>query len=270
MQVGEPAAMEPVAQAKKVVVLREAATDGENPKTGEEIRALVTRIPDVRTARLRVNRVSAIKKGVVLELKDEESMRKLMASEGIKNAGLVATPLEARRPEVRVYDVPKGMSDEEILKDVTELNLEPGKDWGSEVKIGHRLNQREKQLCSVILTVSPRARVELLKVGRVSIELRSCRVVDHTRAARCYKCQKYGHVSRNCRSEGQVCVHCGGANHVAAQCKKREQPPKCVNCRHAGVAAAHRADSKDCPQRAKALSRTISRTQYAVGPTAES
>lgn len=264
---GGPTAKAPPKQDRKVVVVKAAAT-GES-KSGEEIKALVTKIPELRQAKLRVNRVTAVRGSVVFEMKDGGSKSKLLDSPELAKHGLVAVDKELRRPEIRIFDVPKEMSDEEVIRDVVDLNLaeKTGKnEWGDAIKATHRIGQRERGLTSVVLTVSAEVRALLLGIKRLAIEYRSCRVIDHTRVARCYRCQRYGHVKKHCRSEKDVCVHCGGAGHVAAQCRKRDSPPQCVNCRNSSgnVAKAHRADSTVCPARAKALGRMIANTQYAV------
>ena len=45
---------------------------------------------------------------------------------------------------------------------------------------------------------------------------------------RCFKCQKFGHVSANCKSETK-CGHCGG-EHSFQDCENKTKTPKCSNC----------------------------------------
>ena len=65
----------------------------------------------------------------------------------------------------------------------------------------------------------------------------------------CYKCSKWGHVDRNCRSIHR-CRFCAG-HHNSQLCidkiKKGEKfEPKCVNC-----GSNHNASAKNCPKRPK-------------------
>ena len=55
---------------------------------------------------------------------------------------------------------------------------------------------------------------------------------------RCYQCQRYGHIAKNCHSV----IRCGkcGQNHDIKECKD-EQQEKCCNCQ-----GNHKASSRDC------------------------
>ena len=61
---------------------------------------------------------------------------------------------------------------------------------------------------------------------------------------RCFKCQKYGHVSQNCRGTTK-CPICGN-NHTFEQCDNK-QNRKCCNCR-----LSHSAGYKGCEEFLKA------------------
>lgn len=60
---------------------------------------------------------------------------------------------------------------------------------------------------------------------------------------RCFKCQRFGHVSNSCKSEKKICVNCGMEEHVeeGEKCANRA---KCVNCE----STEHNSMSRDCPE----------------------
>ena len=54
----------------------------------------------------------------------------------------------------------------------------------------------------------------------------------------CFKCQRYGHVAKYCRSEVDICSRCGQQGHVTADCNNSI---KCCHC-----AGSHNSNSKEC------------------------
>ena len=45
---------------------------------------------------------------------------------------------------------------------------------------------------------------------------------------RCFKCQKFGHISAKCQS-AEKCGHCS-ENHLIRDCPNKNQESKCANC----------------------------------------
>ena len=56
---------------------------------------------------------------------------------------------------------------------------------------------------------------------------------------RCYRCQKFGHLSGFCKVKDAICGICGEGGHEATDCTKT---PCCVNC-----GEEHPSNSRDCP-----------------------
>ena len=56
---------------------------------------------------------------------------------------------------------------------------------------------------------------------------------------RCFKCQKFGHVSANCKSETS-CGYCSG-RHTFKECPNKDENPQCANCK-----SNHSTDSLQC------------------------
>ena len=69
------------------------------------------------------------------------------------------------------------------------------------------------------------------------------------RIIRCYKCQKFGHMSSNCHSR-ESCKHCA-EEHSVAKCTNKDKPAKCSNCK-----GNHEADDTNCPTYIKQI-RTV-------------
>ena len=67
----------------------------------------------------------------------------------------------------------------------------------------------------------------------------------------CFKCQRFGQVSKNCKSTPRR-GHCSG-NHNFKSCDKKDSPTNCANCN-----SNHEADSTECPSCLKCISKLYS------------
>lgn len=83
-----------------------------------------------------------------------------------------------------------------------------------------------------------------------SIKFEEYRKPKHFHGSQCFRCQKWGHISRNCNLE-QKCVKCS-LNHPQGECKMTEaDEPKCANCN-----LKHPANYRGC-QTSKAYQKVI-------------
>ena len=82
----------------------------------------------------------------------------------------------------------------------------------------------------------------LLSKGRITIGWSRCRVTELLTPVRCYKCQKYGHISKNCTEKdmADMCLNCCREGHKAKEC---ENPKKCYQCGTDG----HAIGTMHCP-----------------------
>ena len=87
----------------------------------------------------------------------------------------------------------------------------------------------------------------LLGLGSLRVGWVNCCIREHDEVARCFRCQRYSHVSRGCTLAGRkdACWRCGGASHVAKECKA---PPGCLTCADSSENdVAHASGSGSCP-----------------------
>lgn len=191
--------------------------------TGLEMVTKLYQDPELRQSQLRVNRIHPVRGGLMVEAADDATRDVFLGSQVVKNVVLDASALKARRPRMKIYDVPRGLSPEIVLADLFELNLERGEQghraraWCRETDI--RLTYQEgltaKPLVIWVAEVSPEARAVLVSASRVSVGWRQCRVTDYVRVSRCYHCQRFSHIAKFCglKPGEHVCVHCGGKGH---------------------------------------------------------
>ncbi|KAK9296724.1 hypothetical protein QLX08_009338 [Tetragonisca angustula] len=67
-----------------------------------------------------------------------------------------------------------------------------------------------------------------------------------------------------CRNTTDVCGHCSEGNLSYKECKNKEKPATCANCRKVGRNSDHCVTSRECPAYTSALNQLILRTDYGV------
>src|SRR5579863_7633401 len=74
------------------------------------------------------------------------------------------------------------------------------------------------------------------KPNHVTIDLQRFRISEYKpRPTRCFKCQRFGHISTSCRGSSR-CLQCGSSDHQ--QCNEQ---PRCPNCK-----GPHKASDRTC------------------------
>ncbi|XP_077544612.1 uncharacterized protein LOC144157699 [Haemaphysalis longicornis] len=121
------------------------------------------------------------------------------------------------------------VSEEELLEGLKEQNVT------NVYRIKIKRENKEIQTRHIVLTFASSILPESVEVGYTKIKLRP--YIPNPR--RCYKCQRYGHGSLNCRGQ-QTCAKCASHEHPPENCQA--QTYLCVNCE-----GNHAAYSRVCP-----------------------
>lgn len=106
-----------------------------------------------------------------------------------------------------------------------------------------------KQKLTLIAEVSVGLYHKLMKAKKVSIGWCNCFVYDAFSVTRCFKCSRFSHIEKNCKSNKESCPKCAG-DHKLKDCKSNVL--KCVNCVNANEQHGKNYDvnhacwSKDC------------------------
>ena len=124
----------------------------------------------------------------------------------------------------------------------------------------------DKKQCFAIAKVSPNIHEELIKTGRLFIDLSSYRVSNHYSIIQCFKCQSFNHTSNSslCKYKDNpqisICLYCS-KNHKSSQCpsKKDKNCFKCNNCLKSNNpsikngASSHTSTDHSCPMYIKEI-----------------
>lgn len=165
------------------------------------------------------------KGGLLIKTKDKEEMKKLIQkieeSDAAKENLEVFQP-QKRRPQMIVYGLEPGTDDNEVGQ--AFLKQDPKYD-AEDCKIVHKQEKRDH--VNYIVELHPELfnlhkERRRIRVGWVSATLR-----EFLRPMQCYRCGLYGHTTKKCNADVDLCTNCGKPGHKWEKCQEKGN---CVNC----------------------------------------
>lgn len=256
----------PVLPAPKVVLVRHQT------KESEEVKNTLKNLVKPSEIGLKVRRLINIRNGVMVEAENEEGVESLMKQQALKDAGLKVEKPSRKRPVIMVYDVNASLKDEDVSEEVFQRNMSGSEINKDEFKQEFEVKHRYKDVKSVgrkvhiVAECSVRVRNWLRRKEKIFVEWQCCRVKDYADVARCYKCQRFGHVAKHCTAVKPCCSYCAG-EHVYKDCenKKKKGAACCANCkRESRSDTKHEAGSRNCPVYEKAVKRQNEKIDYGL------
>ena len=241
--------------------------DGEEGKirTSEEAREAVFTLVNPRKRGMQVKAVKPIHgNGIAVETTTPEALKELVDNPKLRDAGLQTRTPTVKNPRMIIFDVPREMSENDILKSMRKQNAKvtEGMENDGDFSLCFRTGRKDSDETNWVAEVSPKLREKLLEANKVFLGWNACKVRDFLAVSRCFKCQGFGHIAKHCRHKEEVCSHCTEEGHGAKTCPKKTQSAVCVNCRRFGLKGGHAASSKECPAHRKALEKSVNRTVY--------
>lgn len=258
----------PVLPVPKLIVIRQ-----EN-REGEDIRKRLKELVKPSEIGLKVKRLNLIRNGVIIEAESESGIEELLKSDALKKAGMTVEKPNKKKPVVMVYDINAALSDDEVKEEIFTRNMVESEiskeDFVKEFVLKHKYEAKDQRRGDakrkhVVAECSVRVRNWLRRKGRVFVGWESCRIKDYVEVARCYKCQRFGHVAKHCADKKLSCSHCSD-EHDFKDCKKKGgEGAKCTNCTREGRNdAKHPASWRGCPVYEKAVKRHNEQIDYGV------
>lgn len=86
---------------------------------------------------------------------------------------------------------------------------------------------KNTNLSVIILKCNGTAYSKMLKAEKINIGYYKCPVSENIYIKRCYKCNGFRHIAKDCKIEHNICHKCSGHHH-GKECQ--EESIKCVNC----------------------------------------
>lgn len=256
----------PVQPAPKVVIVRHEV------KESEEVMATLKRLVKPSEIGLKVRRLTKINKGVIVEVENEEGVEKLMKNQALTDAGMKVGKPAKKNPVIMVYDVSSELNEGDVKREIFGKNFQGceivQEEFNKEFEIRHRHKDggSKGKKVHIVVECSVRVRNLLRSRERVFIEWQSCRVKDYVDVARCYKCQRYGHVAKHCNAAKSECSYCAG-EHEYKVCPNKSDKTKvrCVNCKREGREDdRHDAGWRRCPAYERAVKRENEKIDYGL------
>lgn len=213
---------------------------------------------------VRVRGVRHVKQGVLVKVADHRSAEVITNSAQLKNLGLVATEARQRNPRLAIYGLERTLTKDQLTEDFYVQNFRSTsskEDYLRNFRLLYQIGNKDHPRTTWVAEVSPPVRKQLLEQSRIYRGWASYRVEDYCGVTRCYRCHRYGHLARNCRS-AETCGHCGAEGHGIRTCPATSEAPKCANCMRLKKPHDHSVVDKCCGVYQAQQDLEIERTRY--------
>jgi hypothetical protein len=174
-----------VKRPTKVVIVRPAEKDANVEGLKDKI--LNTLQPELRGAK--VSRIKEIgSRGLLIESPNESDLIKIKESSVLKEAGFIVRDTIKPGPKVIIYDVPNDLTDEYLLNQIWERNLDDSLPATIRpyLKPRFRVGPKETGVSHRVEEVPGLVLKSLLSAGRVYLNMGSHRVREYMDIHRCY------------------------------------------------------------------------------------
>ncbi|GIY30622.1 hypothetical protein CDAR_461271 [Caerostris darwini] len=173
-----------------------------------------------------VKRVLIDNNQLIIKTKTDEQAQKLQETieknTELKEVIMVRTPPE-QKAKIICYGIPEGTTEQDLIEGINRV-LEI---VTQNTKLVKTFTDNNNRTHAIILLLKREA-IQLLRRGRIFLDLQSCTVKPFYEIKRCYKCQQTGHTSLQCKNDTK-CGKCG-ESHDTRICKKETK--QCINCQN--------------------------------------
>lgn len=201
------------------------AKSGEND--AKKIQQQIKESIKPETLRIGVTNVRAIRSGkVAIEGMSKSDAEKLRGEMELKLGGKYEIKqARMRKPQIKIVGFGEEFTQED-LKDIVLKQNDLGELDDDKLKVLNVYkNSYNKK--SAIVETSPEVFNIVMKLEKLKVGWSRCQVYEHTSILRCYRCNNYNHIAKECTHE-KTCGMCSSSNHETKDCGSGVK--RCINC----------------------------------------
>jgi hypothetical protein len=221
-----------------------------NKNIATRLREAINNIRDANTPDGNIKAITALRNGgVIVELESEDLAAWLRTPEAkARLEGQFDSTVSFRtRTYTLVLEylpIHLQIYDENFLDGITNENQLPPDSLTSIrwIKPPTRRSQEQRKAFALLQVADAPTANNILRDGICVDNERISVRKDRKEPIRCAKCQRYGHIARNCSDESDTCGTCG-EQHRSSSCNAY-RTTRCVNCRNSN----HTSWSRKCPE----------------------
>jgi hypothetical protein len=180
------------------------------------------------------------KGGVVLDCDANEDTDKIIETIREKSNDIIASKPLRKMPNIVIYGVSDDISEKDIIDELINkndaiaayLNDSTTEDINQLIKIKFKFRRKNKSINenNWVLEIGPKLRSIIFnQIKSLRIGFKSCKFSDYFSITRCYNCNGFAHIAKDCKQHNPSCGHCG-QTHNTKECNISENQAFCTNC----------------------------------------
>jgi hypothetical protein len=257
-----PASRPSVKQAAHHMVLQ-SDDSAPAPLSGKNLHNILKERVPIKELGGKVSSINVKEKSVVLHFKCKSDLDLAKASlePKLNNTSVKVRDNPILNPRIIIFNVPKTLSVPQVTRSLCEPLPEHKKVWGNVSHI-RNINCKSDSHNHMIFDLPGPVYQYHMNKGSVLLEdWSSCRLAEARRVLQCMHCGGYNHRAADCRRSAPRCLYCAG-DHAVSACTNRDNPGK-AKCIHCTANNCHRTNSPSCPVYSSECLKVQARITYA-------
>jgi hypothetical protein len=179
-----------------------------------------------------VAQMSTRKDGYVALACNTKALKEKLEQELRKKEGVTVRDIPRMNRTLTLTGLEAHWSAEEVVADGHQKNdwLHGGQPLDEFRKSFAFLTKRKCQnerRQNMVFAVEPKILHEAMDRGKIVVGLSLCFVAEEIRVKQCFRCHRFGHMARECKSK-ELCFKCGKEGHRKSECTAEAR--RCPNC----------------------------------------